>query len=96
MAASMVGCIHTHLRNAVPLVWGSLRLAQLCPVKVMGYMMECSQQSSLVPRCGNEAINSHVYCFKKLEVDLIQECHLSCSLDPSASDQKMEPGKVWE
>ena len=27
MATSTVGRIHTHLRNAVPLVWGSLRLA---------------------------------------------------------------------
>ena len=29
MAASTVGRIHTHLRNAVPLVWGSLRLAPI-------------------------------------------------------------------
>ena len=35
-------------------------------------------------------------CFKKLEVDLIQECHLRCSQDPSASDQKLEPEKAWE
>ena len=29
MAASTVGRIDTHLRNAVPLVWGSLRLAPI-------------------------------------------------------------------
>ena len=36
MAASMVGRIDTHLRNAVPLVWDSLRLA---PMKLSGIEM---------------------------------------------------------
>ena len=30
MAASTLTDIHTHVRNAVPLVWGSLRLASIC------------------------------------------------------------------
>ena len=39
MAASKHGCIHTHLCNAVPLVWGLLRLAptNVCNVRV-GYI----------------------------------------------------------
>ena len=41
MAASTVGRIHTHLRNAVPLVWGSLRLA---PIKAK---VKSKQVSSL-------------------------------------------------
>ena len=44
------GCIHTHLRNAVPLVWGSLRLAPtICkhgPVQLMrpgiGWNVSCA------------------------------------------------------
>ena len=37
MAASTVGRIHTHLRNAVPLVWGSLRLA---PIKKIALIFQ--------------------------------------------------------
>ena len=49
MATSTVGRIHTHLRNAVPLVWGLLRLAPITywcfyVLLILGVVFKRSQQ----------------------------------------------------
>ena len=50
MAASMVGRVHTHLRNAVPLVWGSLRLAPTISFVVTATIMSLKPFNTVVGR----------------------------------------------
>ena len=48
MAASTVDHIHTHLRNAVLLVWGSLRLA---PINNFPFLHKCGALSGSPQIC---------------------------------------------